>query len=186
MLRGFVFIAFCPALVFGQTRQTDAVALMKSFYSNLWAVHIVAVRSDEFAMTMSSGHSQTEYDFAEASGGRYRVKYKTNEGEALAVSDGSSTWKALPKAKQWTVFSAAAVQGDDDEEDAAPASRPKDLREDAEYNLLRRYVTLARYADQAQPSKEENVKLGGEKLRCQVVRLALPAGMQELWIDEHR
>ncbi len=175
----------CAALFGAQAGSQDIFTSMKNFYGGLKAVHIVAVRTDVVTARMASGQSQSEYEFAEAEGGRYRVRYKSNDAEALEVSDGASTWKALPKAKQWTSISAAAVGGSDEEEDAAaPAKKPKDLRDDVEIMLLRRFPGLARYGAQAEFVKEENFKLGGEKIRCQMVRFVLPNGLQELWMDE--
>jgi cytochrome c biogenesis protein CcmG, thiol:disulfide interchange protein DsbE len=169
----------------------DALKMVRDAYTNLSTVHIVATRTDSVMMPNSmGGQATTEYELAEAPGGKYLARMKNGENESLAVSDGSTTWKALPKQKRWAKLEAAAVSGDEDASDddakADTAGKPSDLHDAAENLLIRRYLAIARVAKAAEIGKEENIKVGGEKFRCRIVRLQVGPAVDELWVDEQR
>ncbi len=190
-----LFLLLCSGL---QAQQAaDALKMVRDAYTNLSSVHIVATRTDSVMMPNSmGGQATTEYELAEAPGGKYLARMKNGENESLAVSDGSTTWKALPKQRRWAKLEAAAVSGEEDASDASDASdddakadtadKPSDLHDAAENLLIRRYLAIARVARAAELGKEENIKVGGEKFRCRIVRLQVGPAVDELWVDEQR
>jgi peroxiredoxin/outer membrane lipoprotein-sorting protein len=169
----------------------DVLKMVRDTYTNLSTVHMVAARTDSVMMPNGmGGQATTEYELAEAPGGKYLARLKNMGNESLAVSDGSTTWKALPKQKRWAKLEAASVSGDgdagDDETKPDSADKPSDLHDAAEILLIRRYPAMARVARAAELGKEENIKVGGEKFRCRIVRLQVGPAEDELWVDEQR
>jgi thiol-disulfide isomerase/thioredoxin len=165
--------------------------MVQDAYANLKSVHMVATRSDAVMMAGGiGGQGAADYELAEASGGRYLARLKSADNESLAVSDGSTTWKALPKQKRWMKLEAAGVSEDDDDADAeagpAPAEQTHDLHATVANALIRRYLVLVKLAQGAELGKEESVKVGGAKIRCRIVRLQAGATLHELWVDEQR
>jgi len=169
---------------------SDLLKMVRDTYTNLSAVHLIAARSDTISLPNgATAQSTVEYELAEAGGGKYLARLKGGEVEALAVSDGSSTWKALPKQKQWMKLEAASVSDDDHAEDAENGpSEPQqqDLHAQLENLLVRRYLGLVKYGEGAELGKEDTIKVGGTKTRCRVVRFEAGGALHELWIDEQR
>ena len=169
---------------------SDLLKMVHDAYSNLSAVHVVATRAETISLPNgAAAQSSADYELAEMGGGKYLARLKTGETEAVAVCDGSSTCKALPKQKQWMKIEAAAESDDEDAENGeAPPSepQPQDLHAQLENLLMRRYLNLTKYAQGAELGKEDSIKVSGAKIRCRVVRFEAAGALQELWIDEQR
>jgi len=169
---------------------SDLLKMVHDAYSNLSAVHMVATRSETISLpTGASAQNAAEYELAEAAGGKYLVRLKGSDTEAVAVCDGASTCKALPKQKQWTKLEAAGESDDEDADNGElqPSEpQPQDLHTEMESLLIRRYLNLTKYAAGAELGKEDNIKVGGAKIRCRLVRFQAANALQELWIDEQR
>ncbi len=157
---------------------------MRKAYSGLHALHAIAVRSQTMTSGRGSMQSQdAEYELAEKPGGKYRAHFKVGDQEALAVSDGSKTWKAMPKAKQWSQINAAGVnESSGDTDDNAKPQR--DLHSTAKDTVFLRYLALGKIGREPILVKEENCKLGKEKRRCYVVRTHVNDVTYDLWVDE--
>jgi peroxiredoxin len=168
----------------------DLLKMVHDAYSNLSAVHVVATRADTISLPNGAAAQNTaDYELAEMGGGKYLARLKGGDTEAVAVCDGASTWKALPKQKQWMKLEAADESDADEEEigEAQPGEpQPQDLHTQMENLLVRRYLNLAKYAPDAELGKEDAIKVGGAKIRCRVVRFEAAGALQELWIDEQR
>jgi len=169
---------------------SDLLKMVHDAYSNLPAVHVLATRTETVSLPNgAAAQSSGDYELAEAGGGKYLARLKTGETEAVAVCDGSSTCKALPKQKRWMKLEAAAESDDEDADngEAQPSEpQPRDLHAQMEDLLLRRYLNLAKYAQGAELGKEDAIKVSGAKIRCRVVRFEAAGTLQELWIDEQR
>lgn len=164
------------------TQPVELMQKMRQAYSRTHDVHIVVSRTDEVQRGARSAQTAAEFDFAERTGGSYAVRFKQNDLEAIAVSDGTRTWKANPKKREWSEIEAAGVSPAASE-DASDIVRPHDLHGIAEDMLLTRYLAIAKLAESSEVVKEENYKLGKQKTRCVVVRAKVAGSTHELWID---
>ena len=183
MKRFLLILLLCPALWAQQA--SDLLKKVGEVYANLKTVHLVATRTDAMIAGAASAEGTADYELAEAPGGKYLARMKNGQGESLAVSDGSTTWKALPKQKRWAKIEAAGVS-DDDDGDAEQAEKPQDLHTSVDNMLIRRYLALSRLAQGAQLGKEDTLKINGAKVRCQMVSLQAGGSLHELWVDEQR
>jgi peroxiredoxin len=194
MKRFLLILLLWPGLRAQQV--SDVLKLVRDAYANLKTVHIVATRTDVVMMpgntTWAPGgaasQGMAEFELAESPSGKYLARMKRTDGESLAVSDGSTTWKALPKQKRWAKIEASGAAGDEDAgaETEESAERPQDLHAELENMLIRRYVAMMTRAQGAELGKEENVKVAGAKIRCRIVRLVIGPVLNELWVDEKR
>ena len=183
MKRFLLILLLGPALWAQQA--SDLLKKVGEVYANLKTVHLVATRTDTMIAGAASAEGTADYELAEAPGGKYLARMKNGQGESLAVSDGSTTWKALPKQKRWAKIEAAGVS-DDDDGDAEQAEKPQDLHTSVDNMLIRRYLALLRLAQGAQLGKEDTLKMNGVKIRCQMVSLQAGGSLHELWVDEQR
>ncbi len=164
----------------------DLLKQVVASYSHLTAIHLVATRHSEVVSRGLGGTADSDFEFASKAPGRFRAWMRQGQVEALAVSDGATTWKALPKMKQWTRIQTAALDDDDDEPSSAPAQQPQDLRATIGRDLVSRYVALARFAEDPLYIKDETINAGGSKTPCYVVHAALHRQKYEIWIDKGR
>jgi peroxiredoxin/outer membrane lipoprotein-sorting protein len=183
------FICLCalavPACAQDLTAQQvlDKVA---STYSHLKAVHMVAEREET---VHPAGRSQTvfsECELAAKSGHRYFARLKQPPQQALAISDGSTTWRALDSRKQWSKLSAASLADDGDEEEERPKSAGTDLHDSLEKIMLYRVLALVRTAQDPEIAKQQDFKLGHEKVRCYAIRAHTRGAEIELLVDQQR
>ena len=156
-------------------------------YTHLHAIHVVATRTDSLFRPGGALLTETDYELAERSPGKFRAWTRNGDAEGLAVSDGATTWKALPKAKQWMKQEVAGVE-DDSEEGAAPESQgqPRDLREVMVRLLISRYIAIAQGGEGAEIVREEACSLGRTKVPCYLITVRTGNVGHELWIDESR
>ena len=156
-----------------------------STYGSLEAVHLVAEREET---TYPAGRSQTalsEYELANATGGRYLARLKQPPQQALAVSDGGTIWLALDSKKQWSRVSAASQADDTDEEhDARTASMG--LHDSLENIMLHQYLELAKTVQHPVTAKEQDFELGRERARCYAIRAHTSRSEIELLVDRQR
>ena len=156
-----------------------------STYSTLKAVHMVAEREETSHPQGGSLTAFSECELAAKSGHRYFARLKQSEQQALTVSDGSTIWRALDSKKQWSKLSAASLADDSDEEqDAETANR--DLHDTLENILLYHFMALAKNAQDPAIAKQQDFKLGHEKVRCYLIRAHTSASEIELLVDQQR
>lgn len=163
----------------------DARAILQKMaaaYGGLDAVAIEAEREETVRAGAGGGSSNIETHLALKGPEKVRVLSKKAENEQLLVSDGESTWRALPKQKVWAVEKVAAVSLDDDDGDNGGV--PRDLLGSAKVQLLQRYPLIAKMAIDPEVVKEESVKVGGKKVDCYVIKMMVNKDRNELWIDK--
>jgi cytochrome c biogenesis protein CcmG/thiol:disulfide interchange protein DsbE len=174
----------------GQGPQSGALSArevldkMAFAYSHARTIHVVAKRETTALRAGQSGVSDAECEIAAGGGHRYYARFKENGQESIALSDGENTWKALASKKQWARVSAAS-SGEDDEADAGDA-QPRDLFGFLSSTLLGQYIAVAKLADGPELRKDEEVKVGGEKIPCYVIRTRAGKQEHELWVDKQR
>ena len=186
-MRYAVTLLFLAASAGAQPQAADVLAKVAHTYLHLHAVHVVATRTDMIVRGGTSQLLEAEYELAEGPAGKFRAWTRAGDREGLAVSDGATTWKALPKAKQWMKQEVAGVADDADEEPApANPKQPGDLREFIARLLLKRFVALAQVAESPQIVREDAYSLGHTKVPCYVIAAQAQRVAHEMWIDKNR
>jgi outer membrane lipoprotein-sorting protein len=127
---------------------------------------------------------KSEVELAKVNPGKVRLEYKAANLEALLVSDGLSTWIYLPKKKQYAERSksASAATGQSEPEDTAETSfvnRFEDL-------LVSRFRDLPKFSSDFVLEKDSQIKVGGDKIDCYVLKRVTPNQQQEIWVDKVR
>jgi peroxiredoxin/outer membrane lipoprotein-sorting protein len=179
-------LLFAPAAS-AQTEPQAMMEAMRKAYAGLHAVSLVAEQSQEISAGALSGSVDSEYELAVKAGGKFRVHFKQGDQDSISVSNGTKTWKASPRARQWTQIDAAGSAEEGDEE-AAPDSQAgsKDLPGIVQDLLVTRYIAFAKLGREPEILKEENYKLGKEKVPCVVLRVRVGDVAHDLWIDRRR
>lgn len=175
-----------PILLLAAEANLDAIRQgMAAPMKGVSAIHLVAEREDLY----SNGAAGTEtYEYAAGGAGRVRLGLKTGNREGLLVSDGSTTWKALPKEKQWSKAEVALQPDDeDDKQEAAPGGREQpDLRLQITRALFGHGLSMSRLAAPALALKnEESIKVDGRKFDCWVLTGRLNDGQHTVWVDKN-
>jgi cytochrome c biogenesis protein CcmG, thiol:disulfide interchange protein DsbE len=185
MFRLVSFLCASAALA-AEPQAADILKQVGETYAHLTAVHLVAARHTEISLRGAAATSDADFEYASTAQGRFRAWMRKGPVEALAVSDGSTTWKALPREKQWAKTQTAALGDDDEEQPAAAGRQPQDLREIIGRDMVTRYVAIVRYAEEPEYVKDENCSVGGEKVPCYVLRLRIGQRKHDVWIDQRR
>jgi peroxiredoxin/outer membrane lipoprotein-sorting protein len=186
-MRLFLALFFLAALAEAQPQPADVLAKVAHTYLHFHAIHVQATREDALVRPGGNLLAETDYELAEGPPGKFRAWTRSGEVEGLAVSDGSTTWKALPKAKQWMKQEVAGVAEDTDEEQQPDRrDQPQDLREVVARYLVSRYIAIAHIAQSPQIVREENYSLGHAKVPCYVIATWTQNVAHELWVDQNR
>jgi len=185
LLRVVACVAAAAALSVAQNLSADAVCRkVAETYKNLRTFQIAAQRTNEYVARGAAASGETFYSLAEVRPDKIRLTLKESDRELIIVSDGETTWRYLPKTRQYTKEAVATVA--DDEEEEPQSKDEKDLLTQARNTLINRYLGLARYGPAAVIAKEDRIKIGGEKVDCYVIQIRVPSGLQELWVDKQR
>lgn len=172
-----------PAVAANAESAQDVLNHVRDTYSRATSLHISAKQEEVLIKGGQSGVSSTDLEIALVGRQKYFVRLKANGQDSIAMSDGEHTWKAVPSKKQWTQVAAAALETRDAE---GPDPRSRDLYSSLVQTLAGRYVALAKAAEDAQITGEEDVKVGGQKIRCYVIRMHAGGAEHQLWIDQQR
>jgi outer membrane lipoprotein-sorting protein len=126
---------------------------------------------------------KSEVDLAEMNPGKFRLQFKDTNSEVILVSDGLITWAYSPKKKQYTekskVTSAPGQSDPADKAEMTPVNQYESL-------LVNRFRDLPRYSSNFVMEKETQLKLGGDKVDCYVLKMVTPQGQHEIWVDKAR
>jgi peroxiredoxin/outer membrane lipoprotein-sorting protein len=180
-LRLMPVLLLVPAAL-AQPQPAQILRQIPQAYARLQAVDIEATRHGTVRAGMAVLHIDLDLRLALNVGSAYHAEWRNGTAEGVAVSDGSTTWKALPKTRQWSRQEVVAV-GDDEEEETAPAA-PADLHHQVARLLILRYSMIARRAVLTVLVKEENFSLKEGKRRCYVIRTQVGATTYDLWVDK--
>jgi len=182
-----ITLLFLAAMADAQPQAADVLVKVVHTYAHFHTIHVLATRTDSAMRSGVALVAETDYELAEGQAGKFRAWTRSGGVEGLAVSDGSTTWKALPKAKQWMKQEVAGV-ADDSEEGPQPESRdrPQDLREVVARYLVARYIAIAHLAESPEIVREENYGLGHVKVPCYVIATRTQNVAHELWVDQSR
>ncbi len=182
---GVVYLSGVLAAIAQAQSAQDVLNHVSQVYSHAKTVHIVAKRDETWSKPRRSTSVATvEFEIALRGGQDYFARSKAGGQESIAVSDGEHTWKALPSKKQWMQVSAATMDNNAGSE--PPDPRSADLRSTITRVLAGRYVAMAKAAENARITGEEDYKIEGEKIRCYVIRTSAGGMDHELWVDQQR
>jgi cytochrome c biogenesis protein CcmG, thiol:disulfide interchange protein DsbE len=158
---------------------------MGAAYSHITSLRIVARRDEIITRSGRTGSGTSEFELTMQGRHRYAVRFNDVNGrEALAVSDGENTWRALPSSKQWAEMAAASSIASDDE--SAQNAPRHDLLAVVASTVYGQFAALARLGEDPVVTKSEDVKVDGAKIPCYVVHCRAQKVEYDLWIDKQR
>src|SRR5258708_31691479 len=99
---------------------------------------------------------------------RLHYEIRAPQNSQLTVSSGGTTWSYLPLYKKYTKEEIAA----DDEDSEAGDEDTQDPVASARYRFVVRFRSLGDDSVDSKLVREEEIEVGGEKVRCQVVEIA--------------
>ena len=114
----------------------------------------------------------SEIGLAATSPGKFRLDVTDEKGGLVLVSDGQTRWTYVPKRKQYT-------------EEPGTTTEPDVLRS-YRVLLVDRFRGISQYASNAVLEKDSQLKIGGDKVACYVLRIPTQHGSYELWVDKDR
>ena len=154
-------------------------------YSHITSLRVVAKREESVARRGQTGSGTSDFELTMEGAHRYAIRFNDAGGrDAIVVSDGENTWRALPSKKQWTHMEAASsVSSGDDSSEEAPR---RDLLAIVLATLFGQYAALAKLAENPELVRSEDVKVSGTKNPCYVVHCRAGKVDYDLWIDKQR
>jgi len=186
-LRG-VLLLLCgafPLVSYAQQPTVDGILKkVGETYQNLHSYQIAAEKITEAASVGAihpEGGGRVESNFHQSKNtqimlavvdpGEFRLDVKEEGGGLLLVSDGQTKWTYLSKRKQYT-------------EEAGNAQ--PDILKSYRNLLVERFRGLSDYSSTAVLEKDNQLKVGSEKIPCYVIKIQTPNGENELWVDKDR
>jgi peroxiredoxin/outer membrane lipoprotein-sorting protein len=153
-------------------------------YSRVKSIRVAAQREDTFIQRGVSGSASSDCELASVGRQRYFARMKRDGQDAIAISDGETTWRALASKKQWSQISAASSGADDEQESADSASR--DLHSFVLATVFGQFASIVRSSENPVIEKSEDIKISGTKIPAYVIRTRAGDAMYQLWIDKQR
>lgn len=123
-------------------------------------------------------------ELAKASPGKVRLDYKVANSEVLLVSDGLTTWAYSSKKNQYTekLKSTPAVadqSGTQDKGESVLVNQFEDL-------LVNRFRNVPKYSSNYVLEKDSQIKVGGDKIDCYVLKMVTQHEQHAIWVDKVR
>lgn len=187
---GSFILAFSLTVRSSSTEQLSVNQVLEKvseLYRGLESYHLVAgmsvelvavgdIHSPEGSRTTSNFHQSTnsEVDLAVLNPGKVRLQMKEDSREVLLVSDGTTIWTYLPNKKQYTEAPRADAK-----------AQPSILRQYQDL-LVDHYRGLSRLGPKFVMEKNNQIKVGKEKVDCYVLKMETPDGAHEIWVDKSR
>jgi len=190
----FLSVLFSQCSYGGQLSVDEILKKVSDTYQNLQSYRFVVEQRAQFVAvgSIDSGtaaensmpggtispdfHKETvsQIELAEVRPGKIRLLVKDGKNDVLLVSDGQTTWTYLPKLKQYT-------------EELRPAGNAEMSNLGEIRNLLvNRFRGLSKYGSTATLGRESQIRVGGVKINCYVVKIQTPQLTHELWVDKER
>jgi len=164
----------------------DILQKVSAAYGHIASIRIVAKREESVVRRGQTGSGTADFELTMEGRHRFAVRLNDVNGrDAIAVSDGENTWRALPSKKQWTHMAAASSVGSDDDSNG-PEEPRHDLLAVVSSTLLLQYAALAKFAENPELVRSEDVKVNGVKIPCYVIHCRARNADYDLWIDKQR
>jgi outer membrane lipoprotein-sorting protein len=181
---------------FADMSVNEILAKVSETYRGLQSYQLVAdiseavaaigdVRSPEGGRTTSNFHQSTnsEVDLAAVNPGKVRLQVKDERHEILLVSDGVTTWTYLPTKKQYTEVTTSTAAASQSRGDAKAEA---DILRQNQDLLVNRYQGLARFSSTFVLERDNQIKVGKERVDCYVLKIETSDGVREIWVDKNR
>jgi peroxiredoxin len=153
---------------------TPVRALLKKASDQYKALRAYEIEAKTIYLITQGGQTamlERKAQLAVGENGAFRIEQQVNGVPELRMSDGTTTWKVLPKEKLWAKSQVAqAIAEDDDDSDMSSDSMGQDLFTQAQVAFVRRYSGLERL-ESVQIERQAKLKLNGEKVDCIEFRL---------------
>ena len=181
---------------FADLSVNEILTKVSETYRGLQSYQLVADVSEEVASvgdirstdgtsrTTSNFHQSTnsEVELAAVSPGKVRLLSRNDTREVLLISDGNTTWTYLPKKKQYTeVLSITPVTNQPRNDGKAETDF---LRQNQEL-LVNRYRGISKFSSNFALEKDNQIKVGKEKVDCFVLKMETPNAVHEIWVDKN-
>lgn len=169
----------------------DVAALLAEVgknYSTLNTYYFDAIRKDEVSKNGVLGTAEVNFTLAAKKPAKLHFRYRNASVETLLVTNGETTWRALPFEKRWAQETLALL-GDVDEEDKEKGEEkppPADPAEAAANLFVGRYAVFGKLGSRAKWIRSQTLKTGDAKAECEVVEIDLGKSKHTLWIDRER
>lgn len=183
------FILSLLSLLLGQTifaEEAPAIGPLlekvANHYRNLGSYETVAQRE---VLLLQGGQTRSftqKLALTVGKEGRFHVEQTTGDTVEIRVSDGKTTWKALPKQKIWSKLEVTQLTNASSEDDLQNQTAPQDLFSQTQSALIGRYTGLDHYAKEAELEKNEKLKFNGDKVDCYVVRISTDRATIRMWV----
>jgi len=200
----FLSVLFSQCSYGGQLSVDEILKKVSDTYQNLQSYRFVAEQHTQFVAVGSieggiaaenampgstispDFHKEmvSQIELAEIRPRKLRLMVKDSQGEFLLVSDGQTTWTYLPKLKQYTEELRTPSEATDESRAAEKGEKPNL----SEYRslLVNRFRGLSKYGSITTLGRENQIKVGGVKIDCYVVKIQTPQLMHEFWVDKER
>ncbi len=173
--------AACPVSAAEPPSARDILNKVNAAYSHLSAVHISAKQDQTLTNNAQSGFATSDCEITASGAHQYFVRLKRSGHEAIMASDGETTWRALADQKKWSQMAAASL----DSSDNSPIAM-HDLYGYVARTVMGQCMALAAQAEEPRVVKEEDVKVGGQKIPCYVIHCRVGKLDFEVWVDKAR
>ena len=197
-------VSLCLVLLFGlfskrsfaDVSVDEILAKVSETYRRLQSYQLVAdiseevaavgdVRSADGSRATSNFHQSknSEIDFAAVNPGKVHLQVKDEKREVLLVSDGVTMWTYLPRKKQYTEAPTATVVTGQSRSDAKAET---DLLSQNQDLLVSRYQGITRFSSAFVFEKDNQIKVGKERVDCYALKMEAADGVHEIWVDKNR
>jgi thiol-disulfide isomerase/thioredoxin/outer membrane lipoprotein-sorting protein len=135
-------------------------------YRNLRMYQFAAQLNTEYTFRGNSLSGETYFALAMVKPDKVRLTKKDRDKELIIVSNGETTFRYLPRTKEYTKESVATLE--DEEQSRQPSRGEVGPLTDAQNKLVNRYTSLIRYAPVTVLAKEDRLKVDRDKVDCYV------------------
>lgn len=169
----------------------DVAALLAAVsknYSTMNTYYFDAIRKDEVLKNGVLGTAEVSFTLAARKPAKLHFRYRNTSLETLLVTDGETTWRALPSEKRWARETLALLDDEDEEDKDMDGQKqpPADPAEAAANMFVGRYAVFGKLGSRAKWIKSQTLKAGDAKADCEVIEIDLGKSKHTVWIDRER
>lgn len=186
------------SLAFADLSMNEILAKVSETYGSLQSYQLVAdwsdyrtyggdpIRAGEERSRLGEFSDSTTWDIdlAAVTAGKLRLQAKTERSEVLLVSDGVNTWAYRPRERQYVEVPTTTLAAAD--QFMARAIVEAGLLRRTQELLVNRYQGLTRFSSIFVLEKDNQIKVGKDKVNCYVLKMKTQDGEHKIWVDKNR